>query len=158
MMARPSAAALLACLLLACVPLPAARAAAPDPVNITAEKFVVDDAARVATFTGKVVVKRQNLTVWAPKVVVDYGEGGPSNIRSFTASGGVRIKTDQQDATGDRAVYDPRTQILRLTGHVIVTSADGTVGGPDLVIDLRNNVSTFTGNKSGRVTGVFTPQ
>lgn len=137
---------------------PVARAATADPVNITAEKFVVDEAAHVATFTGKVVVKRQNLTVWAPKVVVDYGEGGPSNIKTFTASGGVRIKTTEQDATGDRAVYDPRTQILRLTGNVIVTSASGTVAGPDLVIDLKNNVSTFSGGKSGRVSGVFTPQ
>jgi lipopolysaccharide export system protein LptA len=138
--------------------LPGAALAAADPVNITAEQFVVDDNQQIATFTGKVVVKRSNLTVWAPKVVVDYGDGGPSNIRSFTASGGVRIKTGEQDATGDRAVYDPRTQILRLSGNVIVTSASGTVAGPDLVIDLKNNVSTFSGSKAGRVTGVFTPQ
>jgi lipopolysaccharide export system protein LptA len=136
----------------------AAVAAAAEAVNITADKFVVDDAAHLATFTGKVVVKRQNLTVWAPKVVVDYGEGGPSNIRSFTASGGVRIKTGDQDATGDLATYDPRKQILTLSGNVTVTSSTGTVSGPDLVIDLKNNVSTFSGGKSGRVTGVFTPQ
>ena len=65
-----------------------------DPVNITADNFVVDDAARVATFTGGVVVKRKKLTVWAPKVVVEYGENGPSSVKSFVASGGVRIKTD----------------------------------------------------------------
>jgi lipopolysaccharide export system protein LptA len=136
----------------------AALAAASGAVKITADKFVVDDASHLATFTGQVVVTRANLTVWAPKVVVDYGEGGPSNIRTFTASGGVRIKTGVQEATGDRAVYDPKTLILRLIGNVTVTSADGTLAGPDLVIDLKSNVSTFSGGKSGRVTGVFTPQ
>ena len=40
-----------------------------DPVNITADKFVVDDVGGIATFTGNVVVKRKKLTVWAPKVV-----------------------------------------------------------------------------------------
>jgi lipopolysaccharide export system protein LptA len=136
----------------------AALAAASGGVKITADKFVVDDTAHLATFTGQVVVTRDNLTVWAPKVVVDYGEGGPSNIKTFTASGGVRIKTGAQEAKGDRAVYDPVALILRLTGNVIITSDSGTLAGPDLVIDLKNNVSTFSGGKSGRVTGVFAPQ
>ncbi len=130
-----------------------------DPVNITADKFVVDDVARVATFTGQVVVKRRTLTVWAPKVVVEYGEDGPSSIRSFVASGGVRIKTDEQDATGDYAIYDPKAETLRITGNVMVVSEASTVGGPDLVIDLNADTSTFQGGgSSGRVTGVFTTQ
>ena len=125
-----------------------------DPVKITADQFVIDEAARIATFTGKVIVTRNDLTVWAPKVVVDYGDGGPSNIKSFVASGGVRIKTKSQDATGNRAIYDPGAETLRITGNVMVISASSTVGGPDLVIDLNANTTVFSG---GRVTGVFTP-
>jgi lipopolysaccharide export system protein LptA len=136
----------------------AGPAIAADPVKITADQFVVDDAAKAATFTGKVVVSRTNLTVWAPKVVVDYGNGGPSDIKSFVASGGVRIKTATQDATGDRAIYDPRAGTLRLTGNVMVVNASSTVAGPDLVIDLQAETTTFSGGKGGRVTGVFTPQ
>ncbi len=135
-----------------------AAAEAPNPVKITSDKFEVDDAKHLATFTGKVVVLRKDLTVWAPKVVVDYGDGGPGNIKTFVASGGVRIKTPSQDATGDQAVYNPKTQLLRLTGHVMVVSESGTVGSPDLVVDLQNNTSVFTSTKSGRVTGVFNPK
>ena len=133
-----------------------AAAEEKDPVNITADQFVVDDVAQIATFTGKVVVKRNKLTVWAPKVVVEYGEDGPSSIKTFVASGGVRIKTGDQDATGDLAIYDPVAETLKITGHVIVVNASGTVGGPDLVIDLTTNSSVFTGGeKGGRVSGVF---
>ncbi len=136
-----------------------AAAQQKDPVNITADKFVVDDVTRVATFTGQVVVKRKTLTVWAPKVVVEYGEDGPSSIKSFVASGGVRIKTDEQDATGDYAIYDPKAETLRITGNVMVVSEASTVGGPDLVIDLNADTSVFQGGGSnGRVTGVFTTQ
>lgn len=128
-----------------------------DPVNITADKFVVDDVGGVATFTGSVVVKRKKLTVWAPKVVVEYGEDGPSSIKSFVASGGVRIKTDSQDATGDLAIYDPNGQTLRITGNVMVVSEASTVGAGDLVIDLNADTTVFQGGGStGRVTGVFT--
>ncbi len=131
---------------------------AADPVKITADRFVVDDAARLATFTGNVVVIRRDMTVWAPEVVVDYGDNGPSDIKSFVASGGVRIKTTTQDATGDRAIYDPRAETLKLTGNVMVVNATSTVASPDLFLDLNADTSTFTGGKGGRVTGIFTPQ
>lgn len=131
-----------------------------DPIKITGDTFVINDAEHTATFTGKVVVLRTKLTVWAAKVVVDYGEGGPSDIKSFVASGNVRIKTPDQDATGQRAVYDPKTQLLHLTGNVIVVNASGTVGSPELVVNMLTNTSTFSAAKGsgGRVTGVFTPK
>ena len=133
--------------------------AASGPIKITGDTFVIDDNAHTATFSGKVVVLRNELTVWAGKVVVDYGTGGPSDIRSFVATGRVRIKSPGQEATGDRAVYDPNAQKLRLTGNVIVVNATGTVGSPELVVDLLTNKSTFSGsNSGGRVTGVFTPK
>ncbi|RYE10809.1 MAG: lipopolysaccharide transport periplasmic protein LptA [Hyphomicrobiales bacterium] len=136
----------------------AAQTQGESPIKITADVFVVDDETKLATFTGSVVVVRKDMTVWAAKVVVDYGEGGPSNIKSFVATGNVRIKTNDQDATGDRAVYDPKAETLKLTGNVMVVNASSTVGGPDLLIDLNANTTTFTGGRDGRVTGVFTPQ
>jgi lipopolysaccharide export system protein LptA len=131
-----------------------------DPVNITADKFVMDETQNLATFTGNVVVKRKALDVYAPKVVVDYGEGGPSDIKSFVATGGVRIVTPDQDVTGDRAIYDPKTEKLRVTGNVMVVNASSTVGSGDMIVDLKTNATTFTGGgkNGGRVTGVFTPQ
>ena len=145
-------------LLIAAILLVAAGAAASDPVKITGDKFVVDDANHVATFTGKVVVLRTKLTVWAAKVVVDYGDGGPNDIKSFVATGTVRIKTPEQDATGDKAVYNPNTQMLHLTGNVMVVNSTGTVGSSELVVNLVTNSSTFSSAKGGRVTGVFTPK
>lgn len=133
-------------------------AAQSDPIKIIGDKFVVNDADHTATFTGKVVVLKTKLTVWAAKVVVDYGAGGPSDIKSFVATGNVRIKTPEQDATGQKAVYDPNSQMLHLTGSVIVVNATGTVGSPELIVNLGTNVSTFTGSTGGRVTGVFTPK
>jgi lipopolysaccharide export system protein LptA len=128
------------------------------PVKITGDNFVVDDASHKATFTGNVVVTKTDLKLWAPKVVIDYGAGDTSNIKSFVASGGVRIKTKDQDATGDKAIYDPSSKLLHLTGHVMVVSAAGTVGSSDLVVNLETNTSVFTGKSGTRVTGVFTPK
>jgi lipopolysaccharide export system protein LptA len=127
-------------------------------VTITADSFMVDEANSEATFTGNVEVVYTGLRVWANKVVADYAEGSMENIRSFTATGNVRLKTDDQDATGDRAVFDPKTQVLRLLGNVRVVNAAGTLNGPELVVDLANNTSVFSGGSGGRVTGVFSTQ
>jgi lipopolysaccharide export system protein LptA len=126
-------------------------------VKVTADNFVVDQGAALATFTGSVVVVRSDLTVWADKVEVEYADNSLSTIRNMIATGKVRLKTETQEATGNRAVFDPRTQILRLTGNVQVVNASGIVNGPELLVNLANDTSTFTSSGGGRVTGVFTP-
>lgn len=134
-------------------------AAAQSPVEITSDQFVMNEEAREAVFTGNVIVVHPAVTVWAPKVVATYGEGGTTDIDTFIASGGnVRLKTKDQDATGDQAVYTPGDQLLRLTGNVVVNNASGTVNATELIVNLATSVSTFTSSGGGRVTGVFTSQ
>jgi len=133
-------------------------AMAQNPVEITADNFTLNEANQEAVFTGNVVVVHPTVTVWAPRVVVIYGEGGTSDIESFEALGDVRLETDEQTATGERAVFDPKAQTLHLTGNVTVVNASGTVKGPELLVNLDTNTSTFTGADGNRVTGVFTTQ
>lgn len=136
----------------------ATPAMAQQKVNITADLFSLDEATRHAVFTGNVVVTHPTVTVWAPKVVATYGEGGTSDIETFEASGNVKLETEDQTATGERAVFTPADQLLRLTGNVVVTNSGGTVNADELVVNLATNVSTFTSGQGGRVTGVFTSQ
>lgn len=149
-MMRPLFAALLLCAGL--------TPALGQQVTVTSDSFVVSEGTSEAIFTGSVVVVRTGLTVWADKVVVEYASGGMDDIESMVATGNVRLKTDDQVATGQRAHFDPNTQLLRLTGNVVVDNASGTVRGPELVVDLAADTSVFTGSDGARVTGVFTPQ
>lgn len=141
--------------LAALCPLPGVAA---ERVALTADKMVINDAAHEAVFTGNVQVTHPDVTVRAPMVVVTYGEGGTTDIESFIASGGVSLKTSDQSATGDIAVFDPATEILRLSGNVVVVNEGGTLKGPELLVNLADNTSVFSGGPSGRVTAVFTPQ
>jgi lipopolysaccharide export system protein LptA len=154
-MIRLSAIAVILCLLLGAAPAPDAG---KQPVKVTADTFVISETGKEATFNGNVVVVHPRVTVWAAKVVAIYGTGGTSDIQSFVASGSVKLQTKDQTATGDQAVFDPKTQLLHLTGHVLVVNDSGKVNSPELVVDLKKNKSTFTGGKAGRVTSVFTPQ
>ncbi|WDR07223.1 LptA/OstA family protein [Devosia rhodophyticola] len=134
-------------------------ALAVDKVQISADLFTVAEGNQQAVFTGNVIVVHPSVKVWADKVTAIYGEGGTTDIKSFVATGKVvRLKTDEQDATGEKAVFTPGDQLLRLTGNVVVTNSSGTVNANELVVNLETNVSTFTGTNGGRVTGVFNAQ
>jgi lipopolysaccharide export system protein LptA len=144
-------------LVIALLALLASPAMAQQPVEITADLFTVDETTSEAVFTGNVVVVHPTVKVWAEKVVAIYGED-TTDIESFVATDSVRLVTDEQDATGDRAVFTPGDQMLRLTGNVKVINSGGTVDAGELVVNLETNVSTFTSSGGGRVTGVFTSQ
>lgn len=128
------------------------------PIKVTGDTFVIDEGKGVATFTGNVEIVRAGLTVWAQKVVIEYGAGGPEDVQTFVATGKVRLKTKDQDATGDKATFDPNTQMLHMTGNVVVVNATGTLTGPSLTVNLADNSTVFEGGKGGRVTGVFSTQ
>ena len=127
-------------------------------VEISADLFTIEEDTREAIFTGTVVVKHPSVNVWASKVIATYGEGGTSDIRSFEATGAVKLETKDLTATGERAVFTPGDQMLRLTGNVEVVNAGGTVRSSELVVDMASGVSTFSAGSGGRVTGVFTSQ
>jgi lipopolysaccharide export system protein LptA len=134
------------------------QAATAGQVTITADTFTLAENKSTAEFTGNVVITSPDVQVWAPKVSVQYANGNTSDIRSLSATGGVKLETQDQHATGDMANYDPKSRILRLSGNVVVTNASGTLTGPLLVVNLATHVSTFSGKSGGRVTGVFNSQ
>jgi lipopolysaccharide export system protein LptA len=136
----------------------ATPAFAQQAVNITADLFTLDETSNMAVFTGNVVVVHPTVTVWATKVEATYGAGGTTDLKTFDATGDVRLKTVDQEATGEHAVFTPGDQLLRLTGNVVVVNAGGTVNADELVVNLETNVSTFTSGQSGRVTGTFSSQ
>jgi len=136
----------------------AVSAATGGQVTITGDSFVVDDPNHQAIFSGNVVVKHSQLTLNADKVTAVYATAGTTSIKSLIATGNVKIITKEQTATGNRAVFDPKTSLLTLTGNVIVTTKSGQVQSSQLVVNVKKNTSTFSGGKAGRVTGVFTSQ
>lgn len=133
---------------------------AGDRVAIDADALEISEETNTAIFSGNVVVRQGEMEMRAPRVTAVYGEGGPSDLKSFTAAGGrVRMQSDGQVITGDEAYYDFAARVLTFSGNVEVVNATGTVQSARLVIDTRAGTSSFSGGTSGggRVTSVFTP-
>jgi lipopolysaccharide export system protein LptA len=151
-----------------------------QPVSITANALEVLNQQKKATYTGNVHLVQGDTTLRCKTLIVyydgDQGGGqasgpkssgpkssgaaptGTGNIRYLEAIGQVIVVQKDQTATGEKAVYDMKTNSVTLStgagGFVTVTQGPNVVRGPRLVVHLDTGVSHFEG---GRIESLFVP-
>jgi len=137
------------------------------PVKIEADQLEVFDDKKMAVFSGNVVVKQAQTTMQTTELKVFYaGEGaaaagGEQRVSRLEATGKVVVKTKEQTATGDWAIFEMDTQEVTLGGKVVLSQGKNVLRGTQLVVNLETGQSKLvseqqTGN-SGRVQGLFIP-
>ena len=144
-----------------------------QPVQIEAATLEVHDKEKTATFSGNVQVVQGDTIMKCQSLVVFYGQEmgiagdkpapapvttskatpgmpqGAQNIRRIEARGGVTVITKDQNARGDKGIYDLTTKTITLEGNVTVSQGQNVIHGERVVVD------TATGN--ARVESASTP-
>ena len=138
-----------------------------QPVTIRAASLEVRDKQKVATFSGGVHVINGDTDMKCKVLVVFYedssqqsgnataaqasagqeaaaapgGLGGNSQIKRMEFKGGVVVTQKDQIATGDGGDYDVKTNIVTLTGNVVLTKGQDVLRGQKLIVNLTDGVS-----------------
>ncbi len=136
-----------------------------QPIEILADRLVVEQAREVAVFTGNVEAVQGTLKLRADRLEVFYrlsGEGGtPSGqpVRRIVAEGNVVIASPEESAQAERAVYEVLEGRIRLDGGVVLASGENVIRGERLDIDLnrRQAVVSASPETGGRVRALFVP-
>lgn len=130
------------------------------PIQIEADSLEVRDAEKLAVFKGNVDVQQGETTMKAAKLNVYYdgsvtpgGAGSNQGIRRIEATGKVLVTSGNNQATGDSAVFNMKSQEVVLTGNVILTQCDSIVRGKKLTVNLNTGQAQLSG--SGRVQALF---
>ena len=137
------------------------------PVDVEADRIEVQDRADRAVFSGNVHAIQGDLKLDAARVTVAYtGGAGGTQIQRLDASGGVKVTSPTETATGQFAIYDLNKRLITMLGGVVLVRGDNRVTGGRLVMDLNSGRSTVDGSavagpggtsgRGGRVTGRFT--
>jgi len=119
------------------------------PVTYDAGKFVLDDRANQAIFSGGVIVNQADLRITSDRMLVNFTQAGQLEIQRITATGGVVVTRGEERASGDNAVYDFNRRIITMAGNVRLRRGADTLNGGRLTIDLDSGVSTVDGSASG---------
>ncbi|MEX3011226.1 LptA/OstA family protein [Hoeflea sp. TYP-13] len=99
-----------------------------QPIQIESDKLQVQDEKGTAIFSGNVKVVQGKTTMQSGHMTVYYAkeEGasttGSSKIDRIDVKDKVYIKSENQEATADRGVFDMISETVELTGERVVLS------------------------------------
>ncbi|MCB9534874.1 MAG: hypothetical protein H6704_01320 [Myxococcales bacterium] len=119
--------ALLTVLLLAAPPAPTAEA----PLDVEADRLVLDQKTGEVVFEGNVRAQQEELTLTCRRLVARYRDDG--QVASLLAEGAVRVESGELGATAGRAAWSAADGTLELTGEPVVTRGADRLTGRRIV-------------------------
>lgn len=129
-----------------------AHAQTKDAVDINANVMEMQDDKKLIVFTGDVVAKKQDMTLYCSKLEVYYKEDETSkkkDVDYMIAQDNVKIIQLDKVAVGNLAKYFRKNDTIILEGKpAIVKEADGNeVRGDKITFYLKENRSLVEGNR-----------
>ncbi len=144
----------------AAAPQPSTSAVRKDrsskPITIKSDELKADKKDKTAVFTGHVVARQDDVTIYADKLVIYYGNQ-ENDVDKIEAIGSVRILQTNRVGTGGHAVYENREGKVTLTGNPKVTQDKDSLSGKIIVYYLDEERSEVTGGPATRVEAVIHP-
>ncbi|MEO7741365.1 MAG: lipopolysaccharide transport periplasmic protein LptA [Usitatibacter sp.] len=140
---------------LVALPAMAERSDREKEIVIGAERSVGDDANKVITLTGNVVVTQGSMRITAAKMLLKEDAKGN---KTYVASGTpvtFRQKRDKLDewieGTAERAEFDDQNDVLRLYNKARVRSNQNELTGDFISYDMKRELAEVSGAPPGQV-------
>jgi lipopolysaccharide export system protein LptA len=136
------------------------------PVSYSANNLEYFDSERRLVLVGDVDIVQNDARLRADRITLYFSGSsggqtqqglGSGDIERMIAEGEVFYIRPQQDARGDRAVYDVRQDSVTFSGNVIVMSQENVIRGDTLVLNISSRQTVIRPQPGQRVRGVFVP-
>lgn len=117
------------------------------PITIKSNEMAADNKGKTAIFSGKVVAKQGDVTIYSDRLTIRYGDK-KNDVEKIEADGDVRIVQENRIGTAAHAVYESAKGRITLTGNPKVIQGTDTVSGNIItyfVDDDRSEVSSGPG-------------
>ncbi len=139
------------------------------PIDIQSDMLEVNDNKKIATFRGSVIAIQGGFKLRSNELVVLYSTSAPQGtrpaqvtsstagngeIRQIQAKGNVVITTeDNQQATGELAVFQVQKQLVLLTGNVKVKQGGNIIECERVEANLATGITSMV--PKTRIRAVF---
>ena len=128
------------------------------PITVKSNEMKADNKGKTAVFSGKVVAKQGDVTIFSDKLVVSYADKA-GEVEKIEAFGNVRIVQMNRTGFAEQAVYESRYGRIVLTGSPRVVQGADSISGKVItyyVDDEKSDVSSG-GDPKARVEAVINP-
>jgi lipopolysaccharide export system protein LptA len=127
-----------------------------EPIQIESDKLEVREAENKAIFSGNVSVTQGPTVLRSGTMTVYYAKDGgsaatgSSNIERLEVDNKVYVKSDRQVATGDKGVFDMKTEVLVLSGsEVVLSEGNNVLRGCKLTVQMKSGRAQVDGCAKG---------
>ena len=132
----------------------AARLKKNTPVVITARSMFADNKKKVVIYTTNVVVRKDDITLRADKVIINLVNSredkakpagaagafqGSGKIDTIEAIGNVKVVQQDKTATSDEATYYSAADKIVMTGHPRVWQGDNVLNGRKIIYNIKED-------------------
>jgi lipopolysaccharide export system protein LptA len=160
-------------------PLGALGANSRDPIKIDADRLDVRDKENMAIFSGNVVAVQGKTTIRCTRMTILYegrqqpgaaaapaprpqpaaaGGAGEGGIKRLDCDGPVTVTSEDQVATGAKAVFDREKDMVIMTGNVALAKGPNITRGERLIYNTKTGIANIeSAGAGGRVQGFFVP-
>lgn len=140
------------------------------PIELEADSVIVDDAKKISTYRGNVILTQGTLVIHADKLIVREGKNG---FQSSTSTGNPTTfkqkregKNEYMTGSGQRIEYDGRMDKVELYTKAWVKRGEDIVYGDYISYDanaeyaevIGGEKSESAGPSSGRVKAIIQPK
>jgi lipopolysaccharide export system protein LptA len=128
------------------------------PITVKSNEMTADNKGKMAVFSGKVVAKQGDITIFSDTLIVSYADK-KNEVEKVEARGNVRIVQLSRTGFAEQAEYDSRNGKIILTGSPRVTQGSDSISGKVItyyVDDDKSDVSSG-GDPKARVEAVINP-
>lgn len=130
-----------------------------QPLRISSQQLEADNKQLVITFTGNVVAKQGEMTIYTDVARVYYEKKEEGNeVREIVATGNVKIQEKDRLATCQKAVFTNAEQKIVLTGQPKVWQGKDMVSGEKIVLLLEEDKSLVESGPDHRVEVILYPK
>ena len=126
------------------------------PITVKSNELTADNKGKTAIFTGKVVAKQGDITIYADKITINYG-AAKGEVDRIEAQGSVRIIQQNRTGIASNATYHSREGRIILTGNPKVIQGTDTISGETITYLIDEDRSVVTGGVNTRVEAVIQP-
>ncbi|HLO26540.1 MAG TPA: lipopolysaccharide transport periplasmic protein LptA [Geobacteraceae bacterium] len=127
------------------------------PIQIKSTELLTDNAARTATFTGKVSARQGDITIYSDKLVIHYS-AGDKDVDKVEAFGNVRIIQENRRGEAEHAVYENKAGKIILDGNPKVVQGEDTITGKVITYFVDEQKSVVTSGPGEPVKAVIHPK
>lgn len=115
-------------------------------IVITSESLTINKKENQALFSGRVIAKKDDITIYADSMLVYY-DGTGSKVEKIEATGNIKVLKGSRTILSEKAVYIAEEDSITFTGEPVAMDDKNMIKGDKIIYYISEDRSVVSNSK-----------